>query len=76
MVKFPVLSLILIPDIPSQYQVSQLEIILLGSLIKDLLNVILDDLSLVEHILSSLLQVNHLIDSSMGVIWLSLYFLK
>jgi len=76
MIKFPMLSLFLIPDIPSQHQVSQLKIILLGLFVKDLLNVLLDDLCFIENILSSLLQMNHLIDSSLGVIWFSLHLLK
>ena len=70
------LSLVLVPGIPSQHQVSQLKIVLFGSFVKDLLNVLLDDLCLVENILSSLLQMNHLIDSSLGVIWFSLHLLK
>ena len=67
MIKFSVLSLILIPGIPSQNQVSQLEVIFLGSSVKDLLNVLLDDLRFVENLLSGLLQLNNLIDPSLGV---------
>ena len=70
------LSLVLVPGIPSQHQVSPLKIILFGSFVKDLLDVLLDDLCFVENIFSSLLQMNHLIDSSLGVIWLSLHLLK
>jgi hypothetical protein len=76
MIKFPMLPLVFVPGIPSQHQVSQLKIILFGSLVKDLLNVLLDDLSLVENILSSLMQMNHLIDSPLRVIRFSLHLLK
>ena len=70
------LSLVLVPGIPSKHQVSQLKIILLGSFVKDLLDVLLDDLCFVENILSCLLQMNSLIDPSLNVIRLCLYLLQ
>ena len=59
------LSLVLIPSIPSQQQISQLKIIFLGSFVKDLLDVFLDDLCFVENILPGLLQLDHLVDPSL-----------
>ena len=70
------LSLVLVPGIPSQYQVSQLEVILLGSFIKDLLNVFLDDLCFVEYLLSGLLQVNHLIYPPLRIVWFGSHLLQ
>ena len=59
------LSLVLVPGIPSQHQVSQLEIVLFGSFVKYLLDVFLDDLCFFENILPRLLQLDHLVDPSL-----------
>jgi len=75
-IKLSMFTLILIFGIPLQHQITQLKIILFSSLVINLLDTFLDNLSLVIHFFSRLLQLDHLIYSSLGIIWLRLHFLQ
>jgi hypothetical protein len=70
------LSLVFVPGVPFQHQVSYFKIIAFGSFVKDLLYVFMDDLCFVEYFLSGLLQVNHLIYPSLRIIWFGLHLLQ
>ena len=70
------LPLIFISSIPSQNQVTWLKVIFFSSFVKDLLNAFLDYLSLVVYLFLGLLQMDHLVYPSLGVIRLGLHLLQ
>lgn len=74
--KFFIFTFIFIPNIPLQNQVTNLKIFVLCPLVTNLLNFILDCLGIVIYFLSCLLQLSHLIYSSLQVIWFYIYFLQ
>ena len=70
------LALVLLRSIPFQYQVSYLELLLLGFLIKNLLDPLLMVLNFDHHLLSGLLDFYELMNSSDHVIGLFLIILE
>jgi hypothetical protein len=71
-----VFALVLLRSIPFQYQVSYLELLLLGLLIKNLLDRLLMVLNSDHYLLSGLLDFYHLMDSFDHVIGLFLIILE
>ena len=69
------LPLIFISGIPSQNQVTKLKVIFFSSFIKDLFYALLDNLSFVVYFFSGLLEVDHLVYPSLGIVQLGLHLL-
>lgn len=70
------LSLVLLRSIPFQYQVSHLEIFLLGLLVENLLDLLLMVLNSIHYLLSSLLDLYQLMNSFDYIIGLLLIVLE
>jgi hypothetical protein len=74
--KFSMLSFVLLGHIPFEYQISQLEILLISFLVKGLLDFLLSVMRFVHNMLSFLLHFYHLMNSSDHVIRIFLVVLE
>ena len=75
-IELSMFTFIFISGVPPQNQITQFKVILFGSLVINLFNIFLDHLSSIVNFFFGLHQVDHLIYSSLDIIWFFLSFLQ